>query len=262
MAVNAELKEGEKLMAFLDDVYVCTPPERIGDAHAALSNHLSTKAGICLHHGQNQDLEFPRREARVRRRPCKGSSTRESGGRGVARGSRVAGDQTRAESSGVPVGHRKYILSQLEQKADEHKELLRRIPFVQDVQAAWLLLLYCAVPRANFWLRTVQPEMTVSYAERHDQDLWACLSDVLQVDVPCSEVVSSASLPLSLGGVGLGSAQRIRQAANWASWADCLEMVQARHPTVAAAMIEGITRNTQGCMGSVAQSAHALEEIG
>ena len=62
--------------------------------------------------------------------------------------------------------------------------------------------------------------------------------------------------------MGLGSAQRIRQAATWASWADCLEMVQARHPTVAAAMIEGITRNTQGCMGSVAQSAHALEEIG
>ena len=193
-AVNAELKEGEKLMAFLDDVYVCAPPERIGDAHAALSNHLSTKAGICRHHGKtkiwNSQGEKPE---------CVDDLVREA--RRVKPEAVVwRGDPELPETKqglrvlGVPVGHRKYILSQLEQKADEHKELLRRIPFVQDVQPAWLLLLlYCAVPRANFWLRTVQPEMTVSFAERHDQDLWACLSGILQVDVPCAEVVSSAS---------------------------------------------------------------------
>ena len=74
---------------------------------------------------------------------------------------------------GVSAGHP----SQLELKADEHEELLRRIPAIQDVQAAWLLLLYCAVPRVNYWLRTVQPELTASFAERHDKDVWTCLWD-------------------------------------------------------------------------------------
>ena len=155
-----------------------------------------------------------------------------------------------------------YILAQLEQKVDEHKEFLRRIPVIQDVQSAWLLLLYCAAPRANFWLRTVQPELTASFAKRHDQDLWTCLCDILQIDGARSTVVSSASLPLSLGGVGLGSACRIREAANWASWADCLEMVKNRHPSIATAMIEGITQRPEGCMGTVARTTEALEKVG
>ena len=146
-----------------------------------------------------------------------------------------------------------YILSQLDQKADEHEELLRRIPAIQDVQSAWLLLLYCAVPRANYWFRTVQPELTAAFAERHDKDVWTCLCEILQINKVGPKVVSSASLPVTLGGVGLGSALRIREAAFWASWADCLEMVTERHPSITTAMIEGITQKSQGCMGSVAE---------
>ena len=36
---------------------------------------------------------------------------------------------------GVPVGHPSCILAQLEQQADEHKEFLRRVPVIQDVQS-------------------------------------------------------------------------------------------------------------------------------
>ena len=54
VAVNAELQEGERLMAFLDDVYVCTLPDRTGDAHAAAGKHMHSKAGICLHHGKTK----------------------------------------------------------------------------------------------------------------------------------------------------------------------------------------------------------------
>ena len=52
-----------------------------------------------------------------------------------------------------------YILAQLEQKAEEHKVFLRRIPVIQDVQSAWLLLLYDAAPRANYWLRTANQNL-------------------------------------------------------------------------------------------------------
>ena len=45
VAANAELREGERLMAFLDDVHVSTLPDRTSDAHAALGEHLKT--GSC-----------------------------------------------------------------------------------------------------------------------------------------------------------------------------------------------------------------------
>ena len=74
------------------------------------------------------------------------------------------------------------------------RSFLRRIPAIQDVQSVWLLLLYCAVPRANYWFRTVQPELTASFAERHDKDVWTGLCEILQINGVGSKVVPSASL--------------------------------------------------------------------
>ena len=51
------------------------------------------------------------------------------------------------------------------------------------------------------------------------------------------DVRDTASMPLVLGGLGLRSAVRTSKAAYWASWADCLSMVQRRHPQVAAALV-------------------------
>ena len=53
----------------------------------------------------------------------------------------------------------------------------------------------------------------------------------------CWGLISGTSTPMklprcsfSLGGLGLRSATRTRQAAYWASWADCLSMIKVRHP--------------------------------
>ena len=46
-----------------------------------------------------------------------------------------------------------------------------------------------------------------------------------------------ATLALSAGGLGLTSAQRVKGAAHFASWADCLRMVRDRHPFIAELMI-------------------------
>ena len=45
--------------------------------------------------------------------------------------------------------------AQLMARRVDHDVLLERIPAVPDLQAAWLLLSYCASARANFALRTV-----------------------------------------------------------------------------------------------------------
>ena len=49
-----------------------------------------------------------------------------------------------------------------------------------------------------------------------------------------------ASLPLSLGGLGLRSATLMSRPAYWSSWADCLGMVQQRHPTVSDCIVQAL----------------------
>ena len=127
---------------------------------------------------------------------------------------------------GTPVGHAEFVTRVLEEKTQEHSVLLERIPAVQDLQSAWTLLLYCAAARANFWLRTTSPAHTGTFAQEHDTGIWRCLCQLLHVDpdsVPLS-AAAAASLPLSLGGLGLRSATRLRGAAHWATWADSLKM--------------------------------------
>ena len=41
-----------------------------------------------------------------------------------------------------------------------NSESFERIPHVGDTQAAWLLLSVCASPRAFFWFRSVNPDLT------------------------------------------------------------------------------------------------------
>ena len=103
-----------------------------------------------------------------------------------------------------------------------------------------LLLLHCASARANYQLRVVRPGLVESFAESHDQGLWRCLCAILEVPEDTCHLVTraTATLPLSLGGLGLRSAERTKVAACWASWADVLPMIQARHPAVAALMVQ------------------------
>ena len=74
-------------------------------------------------------------------------------------------------------------------KINSHGTLLERIPLVF---AAWLILLFCASSRANFLLSALPPHVTHEFSFRHDTSLWRCLG-----------IWDIASLPLSLGGLGL-----------------------------------------------------------
>ena len=113
---------------------------------------------------------------------------------------------------GTPVGHPDFIRHFLRKKSDAHSRLFERIPSVGDLQAAWLLLLYCAAAKPNFLLRTVSPAFTSACAAQHDFQMWRCLSRVLGISahtVPESAKVL-ASLPLWKGGLGLRNMSRVR----------------------------------------------------
>ena len=48
-----------------------------------------------------------------------------------------------------------------------------------DLQTAWLLLLYCANPRANHLIRALSPDLVADYAKAHDDGLWATFLDII-----------------------------------------------------------------------------------
>ena len=151
--------------------------------------------------------------------------------RGVDQGVRILG---------TPLGHPDFVRSQLSALSESHDQLLEKVLTIQDLQCAWLLLLFCCGARANYTLlRVVHPELTAGFAAHHDASLRRCLSSLLGV-APASIYWDLASLPLCLGGLGLRSATLLARPAFWASWADCLEMIHQRHPTVCAHIVDAL----------------------
>ena len=104
----------------------------------------------------------------------------------------------------------------------EHDRLLDRIPQLGDLQAAWLLLHYCAATRANYFLRVLPPHLTEEYASSHDDAVASCLSSLLDLgEAPLPQPsLRAAQLAWRHGSLGLRSARADRHTAHWASWCD------------------------------------------
>ena len=71
-----------------------------------------------------------------------------------------------------------------------------------------------------------------------------------------------ATLALSGGGLGLSSAQMVRRAAHFASWADELSMVRQRHTLIAETTIRHLEEGTALCFQAVRECRELVEEAG
>ena len=126
--------------------------------------------------------------------------------------------------------------------ADEHSRFLNRIPDLPELQSAWLLLSYCAASRTNYYLRALPPSDSRFFANLNDENLRACLGRLVGIDLHAdSSAAAVAQLPLRLGGLGLRNAERVSPAAFWASWADTLEMIRNRCPSIANNILDALT---------------------
>ena len=244
VASQARLRDGERLFAFLDDVYIICAPDRAGDVHKILQEELWRHAKIQVHHGKTKMWNR--------------SGTTPTGVEELTASARVVdpdavvwrGDQglpTHAQGFkvlGVPIGHPDFVVDFLARKTNEHELLFERIPAMEDLQSAWLVLLFCAAPRANFWLRSVRPELVHQFAASHDANTWGCLARLIGVQGPSAHSQVVASLLFSLGGLGLTSATRGCRAAHWASWTDSLAVIQRRHPEVARTIVANLPLDT------------------
>ena len=232
-AVRARLLPGERLFAFLDDIYATSGPERTAEIYAIIVEELWRHARIRVNIGKTQVWNSggatPRGLETLGRRAWRGAGSGPVGEQGIT-------------ILGTPLGHPCFVRASLEGRLAEQGTLLRRIPEIQDTQSAWLLLLFCAAARATYVCRVVAPSAASSYAAAHDEALLACLFRLLELEQSqvAREWREAASLPLQWGGLGLRSAARLAPAAHWASWSDCLAMVQARHPDVAEALVHAL----------------------
>ena len=96
----------------------------------------------------------------------------------------------------------------------------------------------------------------MDYTEKHDRSVNKCLEQIIP-----QHIWESASMLLTLGGLGVGGASRMCDAAHWGSWADCLEMVQNRHPHIDA-ILGGLATRTPGYLKAVRESGDRLRGIG
>ena len=163
-------------------------------------------------------------------------------------------------SAGVTNWTPDFVRSLLVKKTVKQSVLLERIPAVPICNQHGLLL-FCAAPRSNFWLRTVPPELVEAFATAHDVGAVFVRHHARE----WGSAKESASLPLCMGGLGLRSAFRSRQAAHWASWCECLEMIRDRCFRSWGMLMDRLTSRQQEQPHSIAAArefARCLERDG
>ena len=248
-AVQGRLDAGERLMAFLDDVYVATPtPDRVGPIYTTLDVDLYRHARIRINGGKTQVWNAagirPRACDEVERIAQEADPTAR-----VWRGSHLPLVQQGITVLGTPLGSVEFVQAHLQKTLADHDTLLSRIPLLDDTQSAWALLLHCAGSRANYLLRVIRPELVRNFAEGHNAGLWRCLAQILPASTGADPIAkATASLPLSTGGLGLRDASRTSEPAFWASWADCLSIIRKRHPEVALEMVRQLNARVLLCL--------------
>ena len=234
--LQGQLRDGEAVFAFLDDVYIVALPEKTRALYDALSNALWDRARIRLHERKTRIWNAAGEEP---------PAVADLGG--DAREPVWVGDWSLPPERqgltvlGSPLGHDAFVAHHLQSKRAEHDRLLQRIPHLDDLQAAWLLLQPCTAPRANYLLRILPPHLTAAYATTHDSAIAQCLANLLELEgslTPCT--VRAAQLPQRFGGLGLRCASSDRHAAHWASWCDTLPVVQARAPAAAERLLRAL----------------------
>ena len=235
------LQDDEKIYAFLDDIYITCQPQRVRHIFDLLVTCLWNHARVRVHQGKTKIWN---KSGIV---PPDVENMRDSRGNSAWRGDHSLPTREQGlKILGTPLGHPDFVSHQLQELQQEHDLLLQRIPGVPDLQAAWLLLSYCAASRANYYLRALTPTDSLIFANLHDESLWSCLCTLLGIDpANASAAAEVATLPLRMGGLGLRSAARTRHAASWASWADTIPMIRQRNPSTAEGILAALNGSTR-----------------
>ena len=264
VAAKEKLNDEDCLFAFLDDLYAITNKERAKSVFDTVTKEVETLAGIRTNLGKLQLYcagggEAPRgfeEMQAMRTEDAKKIWTSDSP-QPQDRGIIVLGS---------PLGSPEFCEAFANERMRKEEKLLAWLPELEDAQVSWLLLYFCAVPRANHILRLLPPSLSVKYAEKHDQAIQRCLVSLLNCQPLSTLQCGVASLRGSLGGLGLRSATRTAAAAYWAAWADALPMLLDRLPHQAGQWVaqlitvQSCEHDNPGAPGELPPELKAAEE--
>ena len=233
LSVQFQLRPSEGLLAFHDDIFVVTFSERTCEVHSIWREALWDNSRIQIHVGKTQIWN------RAGVAPCNFDKFLRAARLVDAHAKLWFGDLATPPEL-APVNTDAYVRAHLQDIVDTHQVLLSRIPAVPDLQSAWVLLLYCAATRANYFRRVCVFRALLNRLLQHDNNVWRCLCQLIG-HLPHRPTWERGSHPLHMGGIGLRSASRSSHAASWGSWADCLATIRVRHVHVAATMAAALS---------------------
>ena len=219
---HAKLRAGERLAACLDDMYALTTLGRasLRPLGSALPHPAQPRKGTCVERsGAVSARSWPARLPRP-----------------IVLGWGWLPSPKSTVALGAPVGSDAFVRAQLLQSRTRHDALLQRLPELEDLQAFWLLLLFCCSLCFQYLLRMLPPSATDTYAGEHDKAIVSAVASLLGDGIP-SPACATAQLPLSLGRLGLHSAQRTAASAYWASWAESLPVSHLHYPDAAQDLV-------------------------
>ena len=239
--VKASMRLGEMLFAFLDDVYVVATSQRIREVCNLLNETLAI-VGIQLHAGKTRTWN------RAGTRPADLEDL---------------GPEEGIKILGTPIGSDQFVADVAQARLEEERRLWEAISWVPDTQCAWQILLQCSGPRCHHFFQTIPPSQSETYVDGHDEGMWRAFEAVMG-RLPGDDrqkvmAWSISGLPMRMSGLGLRSARRSAPAAYWASWSDCLSMLQKRLPELTTHIIDqlAVGAGGQGCLGQIVFSKQA-----
>jgi hypothetical protein len=150
---------------------------------------------------------------------------------------------------GVPVGTDGFETQHVEGKVTEIEAQMPAIlglarhpktPARGHLQGVYNMVRLCMIPQLNYWLRTVEPRLIQAAATRLDNSAAKLVADMAQLGMDTTTAEGMLmrrriQLPVSRGGMGLGSARLIKDAAYIGAWCLSGPVVRQLAPQVADA---------------------------
>ena len=231
------LQPTARLAAFLDDLYVVTGPDRAAPLLRVITGEVERGAGVEANLGKTRVYNA----AGGHRRPGPGRCNLPPAQRGFV-------------ALGVPIGHPDFVAAQAADRLAAQDDLLRKLERLPDLQSAWLLLAFCAAPRAQHRLRNIPPADILPYARGYDDAVWAVVQGLLGEQGPGVGDAWAAAR-----SVAFLPPERVAPAAYWAAWADALPVLRQRYPDAA----DRVVRELDGaplapCLRAAAEAARQL----
>ena len=216
-----QLQPGELVVAYLDDVYIITRPERALPAYRTVTATVEAVCGVRPNLGKTVVWN------KAGLRP----PGLEQLGEGVWRGS---GSRAGIRVLGAPFGTQAFVDQFGDTVVAKASNLWEKVRALPQLQHSWLLFSFCLVPKANHLLRQVPPDQVEHTAQAFEQLTQQALEQLLGDVALSPATLEQARLPFRDGGLGLRHFNALSQALYWSSWADVLPTLHERYPALAA----------------------------